>query len=455
METSDEEDVDYPLPSFTQDTPNLVVNRCTKSDQFYKEFVDLKKYMFGEMINIKSYVVNNSNKTTTEHCGSSSFEMEYLRERNVSLEKEVTELRKMVKDLVENICERQNHSIEKSNQIIHVEQPNHDHTQYNKGDANNNTNHSTKHNQNIRIKAELNNWQQVRYNTNSRQHNRNSLVTTNNHDKTLSLQNRFSALDFNDDSNHDVLNISKNCTQTDVDFMQRKTGGGKQQIRRRPSPVINQYANNDINFKQPRTVPGEKSYKDAVNPIINNHKIVIFTDSIPKGIRYYEFNKHINRGSAKFKTFPGLKSNELLHYIEPTLQEETYDAAIIHVGVNDMINGNQEKIDALIQNLQNLANKCVSYGVKKVFISGITFTKRINQKTLDKVNDLIMKLCEENCLHYINNKNITIRHLFKDGLHLLESGKCALANNFIDSLNHFLLRQPRAQDLGTRLITIS
>ena len=119
METSDEEDVDYPLPSFTQDTPNLVLNRCTKSDQFYKEFVDFKKYMFDEMINIKSYVVNNSTKTTTEHCGSSSFEMEYLRERNVSLEKEVTELRKMVKDLVENICERQNHSIEKSNQIIH------------------------------------------------------------------------------------------------------------------------------------------------------------------------------------------------------------------------------------------------------------------------------------------------------------------------------------------------
>ena len=54
-----------------------------------------------------------------------------------------------------------------------------------------------------------------------------------------------------------------------------------------------------------------------------------------------------------------------------------------------------------------------------------------------------MKLCEENCLHYINNNNITIRHLFKDGLHLLESGKCTLANNFIDSLNHFLLRQPR------------
>ena len=83
METSDAEDVDSPLPLFTQNTLNLIVNRCTKSDQFYKDFVDFKKYMFDEMINIKSYVVNNSNKTTTEHCGSSSFEMEYLREREM------------------------------------------------------------------------------------------------------------------------------------------------------------------------------------------------------------------------------------------------------------------------------------------------------------------------------------------------------------------------------------
>ena len=79
----------------------------------------------------------------------------------------------------------------------------------------------------------------------------------------------------------------------------------------------------------------------------------------------------------------------------------------------------------------------------------------MDQKSLDKVNELIIKLCEENCLHFINNKNITTRHLFKEELHLLESEKCSLANNFIDSLNHFLLRQPRAQDLGTRLITIS
>ena len=137
----------------------------------------------------------------------------------------------MLNDLVENICERKNHSIEKSNQIINKndEQPNHstDQTQYNKDDANNNTNHSTEQNQSIRIKAELNNWRQVRYNTNSRQHNRNSLGTTNNHDKTLSLQNRFSALDFNDDSNHDALNVSKIFTQSDVRPYEAKIGRRK------------------------------------------------------------------------------------------------------------------------------------------------------------------------------------------------------------------------------------
>ena len=36
------------------------------------------------------------------------------------------------------------------------------------------------------------------------------------------------------------------------------------------------------------------------------------------------------------------------------------------------------------------------------------------------------------------NSNISI-YLFDDGLHLVESGRCILANNVIDRINNFLL----------------
>ena len=39
---------------------------------------------------------------------------------------------------------------------------------------------------------------------------------------------------------------------------------------------------------------------------------------------------------------------------------------------------------------------------------------------------------------FINNINITSQYLWKDGLHLIESGKVILANNFIHSINNLL-----------------
>ena len=37
------------------------------------------------------------------------------------------------------------------------------------------------------------------------------------------------------------------------------------------------------------------------------------------------------------------------------------------------------------------------------------------------------------------NSNISNIYLFDDGLHLVESGRCILANNVIDRINNFLL----------------
>ena len=52
--------------------------------------------------------------------------------------------------------------------------------------------------------------------------------------------------------------------------------------------------------------------------------IIIFSDSIFRGIRVCEINNEIKNGYAKFKTFPGLDSREILHYVNPTLEYGNY-----------------------------------------------------------------------------------------------------------------------------------
>ena len=65
------------------------------------------------------------------------------------------------------------------------------------------------------------------------------------------------------------------------------------------------------------------------------NRIVIFGDSITSRIRVKDFNRELNTGHAKIKTFPGAISKEFPHYVTPTLKDGNFDTAILHFGVND------------------------------------------------------------------------------------------------------------------------
>ena len=78
------------------------------------------------------------------------------------------------------------------------------------------------------------------------------------------------------------------------------------------------------------------------------------------------------------------------------------------------------------------------HGVSKVFVSAIVRNKRIPQSLLEEVNEKISFMCKNNNFSFVNNSNISNIHLFDDGLHLVESGRCILANNVIDNINNFL-----------------
>ena len=56
----------------------------------------------------------------------------------------------------------------------------------------------------------------------------------------------------------------------------------------------------------------------------------MFSDSIPKGIRIRKFNHYIIKATGRLKRFPGAISKELTHYVVLTLQEESFNLALIH-----------------------------------------------------------------------------------------------------------------------------
>ena len=85
-----------------------------------------------------------------------------------------------------------------------------------------------------------------------------------------------------------------------------------------------------------------------------------------------------------------------------------------------------------------MVEKCQSYGVKNVFISGLVYTTKIGTPVLEMTHEMtVSNLCIKLGVCHVVNRNIRRKHLWKDGLHLFKSDKVILANNFLTYLSNF------------------
>ena len=49
----------------------------------------------------------------------------------------------------------------------------------------------------------------------------------------------------------------------------------------------------------------------------------------------------------------------MLHYIDPTLEEQNFEAVINHIGINDMLyDSNLKQINPLLQNIKEIGTNC-------------------------------------------------------------------------------------------------
>ena len=137
-----------------------------------------------------------------------------------------------------------------------------------------------------------------------------------------------------------------------------------------------------------------------------------------------------------YRFFPGATSRYFFHYIKPTLQDPqtNFNVAVIHMGVNDILNLGST-VETVSNNILHIANQCRNYGVKEVSISSVTCTTLLNSDIINYVDNALQNKCQTSGYRFIDNNNITTETLWKNGLHLTNSGKGIIINNFVQSLN--------------------
>ena len=107
---------------------------------------------------------------------------------------------------------------------------------------------------------------------------------------------------------------------------------------------------------------------------------MFFSVSIPKNLKMKDFKAAVGEGRVHLESFPGSKAVQLSHHLKPTLQEYTYDATIIHVGMNGILRcKNYEELEELPSDIMKIAHTCQKYNIGKIFISSIVICTRTLQ----------------------------------------------------------------------------
>ena len=352
-------------------------NMQSEIDRMGTDFSDFKSYVMYEISTIKHNLQNNSSEY--------DWEKKSLESENVKLKMEITELRDFIKDLIGNFTDsRRNHSTET-----------------------------------LKTNPTTNSFKEVKKSKSTKMYSK--AINT---DK--SFTNRFSVLRISEEDSNDG-------DVDDVGDRLIKNNGqpqGRVMSTRRPSIVVNRHPENQTIFNNRRITSEVSSIK-------------IVSDSIPKGIRMREFNECLNKyndvGKTHLKAFPGTTTKQLHHYIIPTLDDEHPNTVLLHVGINDLLQGGNE-IGKISKNISEIGAMCKDKGVKNVFISGLIPSRKVEEHYISNLNNQLKEICKANCYIFIDNSNITERHLWRDGIHLNDRGKDLLANNFLDIFKDFFCK---------------
>ena len=92
----------------------------------------------------------------------------------------------------------------------------------------------------------------------------------------------------------------------------------------------------------------------------------------------------------------------------------------------------------MLHNIKNIVQKCKSYGIQKVLILGLLTANRLAEDFVEEVNKLFKSMYYIEGYCDVNNDNINLVNLFKNGLHLLDTRKQILAD-FVFNVNIIFL----------------
>ena len=169
------------------------------------------------------------------------------------------------------------------------------------------------------------------------------------------LHHRFQKLTDQPQSSTDIhtsfINVNKDRIEQDRDELE-STNSVKVNIK----DQINESSKSSITTNRDRSDNENNTPSDTYN------NIVIFGDSIPKGINIRNLNTRLSTANCKCRFFGGATSKHLHHYIQPTLNEKNVktDIFVLYMRTNDILNAEGDR-DLITESVIDRCERCICF----------------------------------------------------------------------------------------------
>lgn len=178
--------------------------------------------------------------------------------------------------------------------------------------------------------------------------------------------------------------------------------------------------------------PGPGTYSEVVKG--SNKKATIFSTSITKGVDVRDLNKQFTGARAKIHRFHGKKARHFKYYVPAHMGEDKPDTCVIIAGGNDL--QDRTPVLQIANDIIDAALTCKNHGATNIIISSVLPREDPTcHSKRDELNQLLFDLCVIHNFVYMDNWNMSSRHICRDGVHLNSSGDSQLLFNLLWYLN--------------------
>ena len=188
----------------------------------------------------------------------------------------------------------------------------------------------------------------------------------------------------------------------------------------------------------PKIVPGTKSYSHA-----HIAETVVLCDSTIGYTTSKQFNCYLEGKEEKIilKKFPGHTADEIKWYCDHPLGHIKPRQVIVIAGTNDITKGfyeNDLNVNKIINNIIDIGRKGKENGAVNVVISSI-LPRRGHKyvEVIREINKGLSEACMDEGFTFLDNMDIVLSHIGKDGIHPNNQGHTILKMNLLKCMITF------------------